>query len=104
MREPDDAAARRARPAVICYPVETLPQPDMAMLSRARQSLSKTAEVIVLPRDARAFAVPAGHFFRIVSIEGAQVGDLNVWNAANLAERFFSGKTRALHGTHVGEG
>ena len=104
MREPDDAAARRARPAVICYPVETLPQPDMAMLARARQSSSKTAEVIVPPRDARAFEVPAGHFFRITSIEGAQVGDLNVWNAANLAERFFSGKTRALHGTHVSTG
>jgi len=104
MREPDDAAARRAKPAVICYPVETLPQPDMAMLSRARENLSKTAETVVPPREARAFEVPAGHIFRIVSIEGAQVGDLNLWNAANLSERFFSSKTRALHGTHVGTG
>ena len=101
MREPDDAAARRAKPAVICYPVDTLPQPDMGMLERARQSLSKVGEVIVPPRDARTFDVPAGHFLRIVSIEGAQVGDLNLWNAGNLTERFFSGKTRALHGTHV---
>ena len=101
MREPEDAAARRAKPAVVCYPTDTLPKPDMGTLARARQTLSKIGEVIVPPRDARTFDVQAGHFFRIVSIEGAQVGDLNLWSAANLAERFFSGKTRALHGTHV---
>ena len=104
MTEPADAAARRARPAVVCYPVETLPQPDMAMLARARETLRKVSEIIVPPRDARAFEVPAGHFFRIVSIEGPQVGDLNLWNARDLSERFFSGKTRALHATHVTTG
>lgn len=104
MTEPVDAAARRAKPAVVCYPVETLPRPDMAMLARAREALTKTSETIVPPRDARAFEVPAGHFFRIVSIEGPQVGDLNLWNAHDLSERFFSGKTRALHATHVTTG
>jgi len=104
LTEPADAAARRARPAVVCYPVETLPQPDMAMLARARETLRKVSEIIVPPRDARAFEVPAGHFFRIVSIEGPQVGDLNLWNARDLSERFFSGKTRALHATHVTTG
>ena len=48
--------------------------------------------------------MPAGHFFRIVSVEGAQVGDLNLWNGHDLSERFFSGKTRALHATHVSTG
>ncbi|MBS0248751.1 MAG: DUF1989 domain-containing protein [Proteobacteria bacterium] len=76
----------------------------MAMLARARQTLTKVAEVIAPPRDACAFEVPAGHFFRIVSIEGPQVGDLNLWNAHDLTERFFSGKTRALHATHVTTG
>ena len=104
MSEPTDAAVRRAKPAVVCYPVETLPRPDMAMLGKARAALSKVSEVIVPPRDARAFEVPAGHFFRIVSIEGPQVGDLNLWNAQDLSERFFSGKTRALHATHVTTG
>jgi uncharacterized protein YcgI (DUF1989 family) len=59
---------------------------------------------VVPPRQARAFRVPAGHFFRIGCTEGPQVGDLNLWSAADLAERFFSGKTRALHGTHVSTG
>jgi uncharacterized protein YcgI (DUF1989 family) len=104
VREPDDAQARRGKPPVVVYPVGSLPAPDMAMLDRARQSLSKISEVMVPPRDARAFEVPAGCFFRIISIEGPQVGDLNLWNAADLSERFFSGKTRALHATHVGKG
>ncbi len=104
MREPNDAQARREKPPVVVYPNGTLPPPNMAMLSRARENLTLVSEVIVPPRDARAFEVPAGHFFRIVSIEGSQVGDLNLWNAHDLTERFFSGKTRALHATHVGEG
>jgi uncharacterized protein YcgI (DUF1989 family) len=101
---PPDADARRSVRPVICYPVETLTPPDLPAYRAARTGWEKTGEVIVPPRDARAFAVPAGHFFRIVSIEGTQVGDLNLWSAANLGERFFSGKTRALHGTHVTTG
>ena len=101
---PADAAARRAVKPVICYPNGTLPAPDMGLLERARARLEKIDEVIVPPRDARTFNVPKGHFFRIVSIEGPQVGDLNLWNANDLNERFFSGKTRALHATHVTTG
>lgn len=104
MTEPEDAAARRAVPPVICYPTDTLPQPDMALYSAARQGAVKTAEVLVAPRDAASFRVGAGEFFRITSVDGPQVGDLNLWNAADLSERFYSGKTRALHGTHVGVG
>lgn len=101
---PPDAAERRAVGPVICYPVETLPKPDMALYARASEGMVKTDEVTVPPRDARTFDVPAGHFFRITSIEGPQVGDLNLWNAQDLSERFYSGKTRALHGTHLTTG
>jgi uncharacterized protein YcgI (DUF1989 family) len=101
---PFDADTRRAIPPVICYPVETLPKPDMTTYLAVRVFMTKTDEIHVPPRDARAFTVPAGHFFRITSIEGPQVGDLNLFNADNLAERFYSGKTRALHGTHLNTG
>jgi uncharacterized protein YcgI (DUF1989 family) len=101
---PPDAAERRGKPPVVVYPVETLPAADLELLADARQGMQKVSEIIVPPRDARAFRVPAGHFFRIVSIEGPQVGDLNLWNAGDLSERFFSGKTRALHATHVSIG
>jgi uncharacterized protein YcgI (DUF1989 family) len=104
MNTPSDADARRAIPPVICYPVETLPAPDMSLLDAARATMTKTGEVIVPPRDAATFTVPAGHFFRISSVEGPQVGDLNLWNAHDLKERFYSGKTRALHGTHITRG
>jgi len=101
---PTDAPERRAVKPVVCYPVETLPVPDMALLRRARETLTKVDEVIVPPREGATFSVPKGHFFRILSIDGPQVGDLNLWNADDLTERFFSGKTRALHATHVTTG
>ena len=102
--EPQDAEARRKIPPVICYPVDTLPRPNLAAYQAAREGWQKVSDVIVPPREARTFSVPAGSFFRIVSIEGPQVGDLNLWAAEDLNERFFSGKTRALHGTHLSTG
>ncbi|MEX0281146.1 MAG: urea carboxylase-associated family protein [Arenibacterium sp.] len=98
---PTDAEDRRAIPPVICYPNDTLPEPPLSAYRAAREGAERIAQVTVPPRDARCFKVPAGHFFRISSIEGPQVGDLNLWSAINLEERFFAGKTRALHGTHV---
>jgi uncharacterized protein len=102
--EPQDAEARRRIPPVICYPVDSLPRPDLSAYQAARDGWEKVDEVVVPPREARSFHVPAGSFFRIVSIEGPQVGDLNLWSADDINERFFSGKTRALHGTHVSTG
>lgn len=101
---PADAEQRRAAPAIVCYTVEKLPPFDKAFYDQARASMQKVAEVKVEPRDAASFEVPAGHFFRIISTEGPQVGDLNLWNADDLNERFFSGKTRQLHATHVSTG
>jgi uncharacterized protein len=76
----------------------------MSVLEAARATMRKVDEIIVPPRDARTFRAAQGQFVRIVSIDGPQVGDLNLWNAHDLSERFFSGKTRALHATHVGIG
>ena len=101
---PADAMQRRKAPPVVTYPIDALPAPDMETLARERDGLTKLAEIIVPPREARTFHVPGGHFFRIVSIEGPQVGDLNLWCADDPSERFFSGKTRALHATHVSTG
>ncbi len=102
--KPIDADARRKVKPVICYPVNDLKAADVAGYRAVREGWTKSAEVLIPPREARCFTVPAGHFFRIISVEGPQVGDLNLWNAADHAERFFSGKTRALHGTHLSTG
>ncbi|MGB1710817.1 MAG: urea carboxylase-associated family protein [Candidatus Puniceispirillaceae bacterium] len=101
---PGDADARRAVEPVIVYPNGTLAPPDLGLYRSARAGASKTGEVLVQPRDGGCFHVPAGGFFRISSVEGPQVGDLNLWNAHNLDERFYSGKTRAIHGTHITTG
>ena len=99
--EPADAAARRAVVPVVCYPVESLAPVNLDPLRAARATARVTGSVLVPPREGRAFRVPAGSFFRLSCPEGSQVGDLNLFNAHDLSERFFSGKTRALHGTHV---
>lgn len=104
MTTPPDAEERRAVAPVICYPTDTLPQPDMALYRTARDTLTKLSETVAPPREAACFEVPAGHIVRISSIEGPQVGDLNLWNTNDLSERFYSGKTRALHGTHITTG
>lgn len=101
---PSDAEARRAIAPVISYPPETLPAPDLPLYRAAAASATKTDEVLVPARDARCFEVPAGHIFRITSVEGPQVGDLNLWSADNPDERFYTGKTRALHGSHLSLG
>ena len=101
---PADADDRRAIKPVICYPNETLPEAPLALYKAARATATKVDEGLIPARDARCFGGPAGQFFRISSVEGPQVGDLNLWNSKDLSERFFSGKTRALHGTHITTG
>lgn len=101
---PADGAARAAIAPVICYPVATLPALPEAVIDGARRALVLRDTVLVPPRQARCFRARAGQVIRIRCIDGPQVGDLNIWNLHDLSERFFSGKTRALHGTHVTTG
>ncbi len=104
MSEPADAQSRRDVAPVICYPNDTLPTVDLDQLRAARATADHVETVIVPARDAACFTVKAGQFFRITCVDGPQVGDLNLWNAQDLSERFYSGKTRALHGTHLTTG
>lgn len=101
---PNDAATRQDIVPVICYPPEALPPVDVEGLRAVRAQATKSGEILVQPREAGCIEVPAGAFFRISSVEGAQVGDLNLWNLNDLDEKFYSGKTRALHGTHLSTG
>ncbi len=101
---PPDADERRARKPLVCYDIDGLPAYPKAHYQTAREHLVKVDEVLVQPRDASTFLVPAGHFFRIVGVEGPQVGDLNLWNSNDLNEHFYSGKTRQLHATHLTTG
>ena len=101
---PEEAVARRAVKPVVCYRSDQLPAYDPALYQAARESMVAVSEVTIEPRDASVFEVKAGQFFRIVCVEGHQVGDLNLWNLHDLSERFYSGKTRQLHASHVSTG
>ena len=101
---PPDAGERRSAQFMVAYAVGRLPPADAGFYRQARESAKPVSELIVPPRDGRAFRVGKGQIFRIMSIEGPQVADLNLWNADNLSERFFSGKTRQIHATHVTAG
>ena len=101
---PSDATQRAAAPVVVCYPPETIPPIESKMIAAVRASMVKVDEVVVPPREAATFKVPTGGLFRIVSVDGPQVGDLNLFYAHDMNERFWSGKTRALHGTHLSTG
>tara|TARA_B110000027_G_scaffold108816_1_gene116043 strand:+ start:431 stop:1294 length:864 start_codon:yes stop_codon:yes gene_type:complete len=101
---PLDAIDRINDKTIICYPIDDLRDSNLLILHKARKSLNKISEIIIPPRDAKTFEVKEGQFFRIESIEGSQVGDLNIFQANNLEEKFYSGKTRALYGTHLSTG
>lgn len=101
---PQDAAARKAIAPVICYPVETLPRPDLDAYRLLRDDLTLIDRKVIPARDAACWEIPQGHFCRILCEDGPQVGDLNLFNLNNLNERLYTGKTRALNGTHVGLG
>lgn len=56
----------------------------------------------VIPiRSGKAWTVPQGHLCRIVTIEGPQVGDFNVWNLNDPRERLWAARTRQLQRAHV---
>ncbi len=52
-------------------------------------------------RSGRAWTVPAGHVCRLLTVDGPQVGDLNIWNRHNPRERFWAARTRQLQAAHV---
>ena len=101
--KPSDFNERVGANPVICYPNNNV-DGNLKILHEARKHLKKVNELIVPPRDAKTFTVKSGNFFRIESVEGPQVGDLNIFQANNLDEKFYSGKTRALYGTHLSVG
>ena len=50
--KPGDASDRRKVRPVICYPVDSLVQPDLTSYRGARQGWEKLSETIVPPREA----------------------------------------------------
>jgi len=98
---PQDADKLQAVEPVICYNPSTLENYDFTIYEAVRHTMKKINSELIPPRSASCVNVNAGQFFRIKSVDGPQVGDLNLWSREELSEFFYSGKTRALYGTHV---
>jgi uncharacterized protein YcgI (DUF1989 family) len=76
--------------------------PDRAFYDRVAGAERSLVERFTVPiRTGRAWTVPAGHVFRIVTTSGPQVGDLNIWNRHNPRERLWAARTRQLQAAHV---
>ena len=103
-KKPTNFKERAGKKTIVCYPNDNLENKNLDILLKARNHLNKIDEVIIPPRDAKTFDVKSGNFFRVESVEGPQVGDLNLFQANNFDEKFYSGKTRALYGTHISVG
>jgi uncharacterized protein YcgI (DUF1989 family) len=86
---------------VVAYKPLKFSQKEWQKYISSRNSLILKSEILIKPRSANYFKVKTGQFFRINITSGSQVGDLNLFNLKNLNEKFFSGKTRALYGTHL---
>ena len=76
---PLDAKDRINMKPIVCYPIDDLKEANLSILHNARKNLKNIGEIMIPPRDAKTFEVKKGQFFRIESIEGPQVGDLNIF-------------------------
>lgn len=71
---------------------------DTATQPGAREKIDSFTVPI---RSGRAWEVKAGQVCRILTSEGPQVADFNVWNKNNPRERFWAARTRQLQQSHV---
>lgn len=91
---------------VVCYDKKFAPKISVEHYKSKRLSLlakSCSESFIVPKKSAKAWTMKKGSLCRISIVEGSQVGDLNFWNKENPKERFYSGKTRQLHSSHLKE-
>ena len=70
-------------------------------IARETSSRSRVNQFVIPMRSGKAWEVRAGQVCRIVAVEGAQVGDLNLWNLHNPRERFWASRTKQLHSAHM---
>ncbi|KAI8129464.1 hypothetical protein FF38_00818 [Lucilia cuprina] len=91
-------------PPTLCYNKPAAAQVSKSEYDDLRyQSITgDLIESLIVPkRQAKTWTMQKGDLCRITVCEGSQVGDLNFWNLENTKERFYSGKTRQLHSTHL---
>jgi uncharacterized protein YcgI (DUF1989 family) len=68
----------------------------------ARGQPRQLAQSFIIPaRTGKAFPLMAGKIVRVSCVEGPQVADMIVFNLHDPNEKFWSGRTRVIHGGHL---
>ena len=68
----------------------------------AREEARQRIESFVIPaRTGKAFRLLASQVVRVSCVEGPQVADMIVFNLLDPTEKFWSGRTRVIHGGHL---
>lgn len=95
----------KKHPVVKCYNEIDAFKVNEDLFERLSQSSRKNIvqKLTVPKKSAKAWEVKAGQTCRFIVAHGPQVGDVNIWNLNDTNERFFSGKTRAIHRTHLSQ-
>ena len=84
--------------------------PDAATRARHRRIAAlevdrSLLEAFEIPaREGRGFVVETGRVLRLACAQGPQVADFIVFNANDHGERFWSARTRVIHGGHLAVG
>ncbi|KAK0708061.1 hypothetical protein B0H67DRAFT_589206 [Lasiosphaeris hirsuta] len=89
------------RPAYLSTSASPLTAPKDLFTALAQAPRVLLDEFTIPIRSGRAWTATTGSIVRISTPLGPQVGDLNIWNAANPRERFWAARTRQLHASHV---
>jgi uncharacterized protein YcgI (DUF1989 family) len=71
---------------------ETPTRPELRRLDRG---------FVIPARSGKAFKLAEGEIVRVSCPEGPQVADMIVFNAEDPTEKFWSGRTRVIHGGHL---
>lgn len=89
---------------VICYDNSSSLRANPMEYDEQREAAlngSLIEEVLIPAKSGRSWKMLKGDLCRIELPSGAQVGDLNFWNLHDTKERFYSGKTRQIHSSHL---
>lgn len=57
--------------------------------------------VLIVTLLGKAWTVKAGQICRLLTVQGPQVGDFNIWNLHNPRERMWAARTRQLQRAHI---
>lgn len=73
-------------------------------IARRKIDLTTIDRFEIPAREGRGFVVEAGLVLRIACVDGPQVADFIVFNSQDPRERFWSARTRVIHGGHLTTG